>query len=506
MPLSRGHLTPLLIGALLLPGSATLAQGDPMAGWATSEDGLAFATNDGRGEPPLLTLRGSDTFPALIGELPAPDVLYDVSAVSPDGGARVAGWHDGGALPWLDEGRTPLLAKAVIDDGGATWTRQQHIISTPAGCSKAAAEMGGCIHPDLAAALVDLAAPSDSTAEPPPFADAFEPGFFASTGVVDRSGTLFSFAGGSTVRTTVKVRDDDTIVVRGDDGVGDGLGGRLRGHDAFIVEFPANGSGISGPLGPGTLTARGREVREAWLGREKKPRTVFACPPSREGYVVSQFLVGGVGRNVGPAVDSNLEGGVPVFVSEVIPFDCGPLIDGGVLPPEGVPAASLVCGSTRARHTPFVLTVDGRTVTYASWLEEFFAVVTVGLPPETAASLNGRIGGANDGDFFSVGLEGIRLDSVLEDDVMLWLGESQAGIDSYGPKRFHDLELVTDDGSFDLLEQKQTLIGDAFEVGSSQKAETNCPDFDFSFDDVGAIFSDGFESGDVSAWSYTRAD
>ena len=498
---------PLLIGQLLLPTATTLAQDGPLDGWVVSDDGLVFATNDSYGTPLGWTPLPPDAFPPAVAAIPAPDVLYRIDDTL-DSGTRIAGLHDGTALSWLDEGRTPVLAKAVVDDEGATWTRLQHVISVPAGCSDTAAEMDSCVHPWLIASLADQAAPAGSPVAPPPFAGDLEPGYFASTGVTDRDGTLFSFAGGATVDTTVRVRNDDTIVVRGNVDIGDGLGGQLRGFDATIVPIAADGLDFVEPPGWGPLDQRARSVRQVWTRNGKALRTNLACPPSRRGYVVSQFLIGGAGQNVGPTVDVGLEGGVPVLVSEVIPFDCGQAAGPGpaVNLPIDSPAAALVCASTRARHAPFTSTQDGQTVTDPSSLDELFAIVTIGLPSDTAANLNTRIAGANGGHFFSVRLEGVQLDSATYPDATLWLGEARAGIDSYGPKRFRDLELTAGSATFDLIEHKRELLGEAFEVGPSQKPVTNCPDFDFSFNDMPEVFADGFESGDVSAWSNTRAD
>ena len=265
-----------------------------------------------------------------------------------------------------------------------------------------------CIHPWLTAELADMAAPRGTPVAPSPFADRFEPGTFASTGMTDQDGTLFSFAGGSSVGTSVKVRNDDTIVVRGDVELGDGLGGQLRGFDTTV--FPMSPEGPAAIEAPawGSLETRAREVRRAWVQNGEVLRDVLACPASREGYVVSQFLIGGVGRNAGPAVDSVFEGGAPVLISEVIPFDCGPSsgAEGAVVFPGDGPAAAFVCGSTRPLHQPFSWTQDGQPVISSSSLLQRYLVVTVGLSPERAASLVARIGSANGGSIFPVGLEG----------------------------------------------------------------------------------------------------
>jgi hypothetical protein len=135
-----------------------------------------------------------------------------------------------------------------------------------------------------------------------------------------------------------------------------------------------------------------------------------------------------------------------------------------------------------------------------------YLVVTVGLSPERAASLIARIGGANGGAIFSVGLEGLELESATRSDVMVWMGESRVGIDSYGPKPFGELQVSNGQHTFDLADQQRDLLGSAFEVGPSQKTATNCPGFDFSFKDLEQVFPDGFESGDISAWSEPIAD
>lgn len=326
--------------------------------------------------------------------------------------------------------------------------------------------------------------------------------------MTDQDGTLFSFAGGSSVGTSVKIRNDDTIVVRGDVDLGDGLGGQLRGFGATVFPMSPEGPPVIEAQGWGPLEARARQVRRAWVQDGRGMRNVLSCPATREGYVVSQFLIGGVGRNPGPAVDSELEGGVPVFISEVIPFDCGPAPGAEVTVafPAAGPAAALVCGSTRPLHQPFTWTRDGQQVTSNSSLLQRYLVVTVGLSPERAASSIARVGGANGGSVFSAGLEGVQLESASRSDVTAWLGESRVGIDTYGPKPFADLQLSSGQLTFDLADQQRGLLGDAFEVGPSQKPVTNCPGFDFTFDDLEEVFPDGFESGDISAWNEATAD
>ena len=507
MSLSSRILAPLLMSGLLLPTSTALAQGGPIDGWSDSDDGLVFATNDDLDTPPGWSLIQPVDFPAALSGLPGPDRLYRIEGTL-ESGTRIANLHDGATLAWLDQGRTPVLAKAVVGIDEAAWARQQHIVSTPAGCSDAAAAMDLCIHPWLTAELADMAAPRGSPVAPAPFADGFEPGIFASTGVTDQDGTLFSFAGGSSVGTSVKVRNDDTIVVRGDVDLGDGLGGQLRGFDATVFPMSPEGPAAIKAPGWGSLETRAREVRRAWSQSGKVLRNVFECPATRTGYVVSQFLIGGVGSTPGPAVDRKLEGGAPVFISEVIPFDCGPGpgADGMVAFPADGPAAALVCGSTRPLHQPFTSTRDGRQVTSNSSLLQRYLVVTVGLSPERAASLIARVGSANGGSIFSVGLEGVQLESTSRSDVTVWLGESRVGIDTYGPKPFADLQLSSGQLTFDLADQQRSLLGDAFDVGPSQKPVTNCPGFDFTFSDLEQVFPDGFESGDISAWSEPTAD
>ena len=500
-------LAPLLVGALLLPTGTALAQTGLVEGWSDSTDGLAFATNDDLQQPPGWTIVAPADFPAALSVLPGPEKLYRIGGTL-DSGTRVASLHDGDTLPWLDDGRTPVLAKAVVDDEGAAWVRHQHIISTPAGCSDTGATMDPCIHPWLSGALADMAAPRGTAVAASPFVERLEPGVFVSTGVTDRDGTLFSFAGGSSVGTTVKVRNDDTIVVRGDVDVGAGLGGQLRGFDTTIFPVaPAAPAALQGP-GWGSLGTRADMVRAAWNRNGRSLRNVHACPSGGEGYVVSQFLIGRAGSDAGPAVDSGLKGGVPLLISEVIPFDCGTPTgaDGvGALPGDG-PAAALVCGSTRPLHRAFSWTRDGRQVTSSSSLLNHYLVVTVGISPERAASLIARIGSANSGAVFSADLEGVPLDSTTRSDVMVWLGESQVGIDSYGPKPFDELQVSNGQLTFDLAEQQRNLLGGAIEVGPSQKPVTNCPGFDFTFRDLGQVFPDGFESGDISAWSEPVAD
>ena len=165
-----------------------------------------------------------------------------------------------------------------------------------------------------------------------------------------------------------------------------------------------------------------------------------------------------------------------------------------------------VCGSTRAQHRPFTSIQGGRQKTSNSSLAQQLAMITHGIAPDTAASATVRIGGANGGEIYSVDLEGIPLDSAAGADIVLWLGQSEVGIDTYGPKSYRRLELTADGTTFDLLDQQRGTVGDAFEVGPSQQPRTNCPGFEFRPQDVPTIFPDGFESGDVSAWSYSRAD
>ena len=500
MPWSRHLAAPLLALALVVPAGGTFAQ-VTSDGWVISDDGLAMATNDRFDTPPGWSSVTPDAFPSSIAGLSGPDRLYRADGTL-ESGSRVARLHLGDEYTWLGDGQTPLLATAIADGDRAGWGRQQHIISAPAGCFDAMAGPGDCVHPELVMTLVDLAAPATSTAGPAPEFDRFAAGTFATTARIEGDGTLFSLGGDATVATSVKVRDDDTIVVRGTAEIGSGLGGRLRGYDASIVEVRADGSLLVESLGRESLADRARSVRDVGATPNGSNRRVLACPSSRRGYVISQFFANGVGRNVGPAIHLGLEGGVPVLVSEVIPFDCGapPVESILVTGPDDGPAATLVCSWMRPLHRPFTSQQDGGATTSSSSLRQRYAIVTVGIPSDAEAFLSSRVGGANGGATFSVGLEGVPLASAEGPETVLWLGESQVGIDSYGPKPFRRLDLTAGPMSFDLVDQQRDFLGDAFDVGPNQKPVTNCADFDFTPGDTRDLFSDGFESGDTTAW------
>lgn len=502
------RLAPFLAaGLLLLSAHPGLAQSPIAEGWSVSDDGLVFATNDTFDTPPGWTTVTRESFPSAISDIAGPDRLYGIRDTL-ETGTRAVSLHDSAGTSWLEAGHTPILARAVVGDGGASWLRQQHIISLPGGCPETWPEGDDCIPFDLLAELIDLAAPDGTPVGPSPGAAVFDFGSFASSGTVERDGTLLGFAGDASVTTEVRVRDDDAIVVRGAAEIGDGVGGRLRGYQASVVDLYGNEVAAPGVAGVQPLLAQARAAREAGASVDGVNRRVLRCPDSRRGWVVSQYLVNGVGRNVGPSVDPDLEGGIPVFVSEVIPFDCGAPPNGSLaaVSPSGGAAARVYCASARAVHRPFTNEVDGKTLTYSSFIEQLFGIVTLGIPPDADASLHARIGGANEGDIFSVGLEGVPLDSASHPDAVAWLGVSKAGIDTYGAKRFRDLELTADGSTFDLLEQQRDLFGEAFDVGPSQTLVTNCPGFDFTLEDVPMLFADGFESGDVSAWARPNAD
>lgn len=500
MPWSRRLVAPLLVAGLLLPGGATLGQGDLRSGWTTSDDGMAFATNDTFAQLPAWRELVPAEFPDSISAIPGPERLYEVSGTL-DTGARVARVIDAGGLAWLREGRTPLLATALVDDDGAAWARTQHVVSMPSGCP---ADRPDCLLPDLFAALADQAAPP-GTPVGPIFGDqAWGPGTIASTAVVAGDGTLFSVGGGASVETIVRVRDDGKVAVRGQAEIGGGLGGRLRGYDALVIDA-ADGQDIDRIVQRlGSVATQARKVRDAGANQNGTNRRVFECPRSREGYVLSQYLVNGLGRAVGPAIDPGLDGGVAVLVTDVAFFDCGP--GPGADPPVSGPAAAFFCASDRAQHQLFKSTQNGQQKTSNSSLLQRWAMITLGFAPGAAAYLALVIGDANDGAIFTVGLEGVQLESAAHPDAVLWLGESQVGIDSFGPKPYRELQLTVDGTTFDLVDQQRDAMGKAFDVGPSQKPETNCPGFDFTAEDAQGIFADGFESGDVSAWATPNAD
>jgi hypothetical protein len=495
-------VTPLLIGALALPAGAAVAQDEGTIGWTTSWDGLALGTNDATDHLPTWRTVPPDEFPSVIADIPGPESLYRVGETV-ETGTRVTRLIDGSDLTWLDEGHTPVLATAIVDDDGATWARGQHIVSMPVDCPERAGE---CRVQELFLALADLAAPAGTPVSPISVGVPLQPGAVASTAVVDHDGTLFSFGGDGSVSTKVNVRDDGRVVVRAAARVGDDLGGRLRGYDAFVLDADdPRPEGLRQAIGG--LVQRARTIRDAGIDPAGVNVRRFDCPPSGQGYAVGQYLFSGLGSNVGPAVDPALEGGATSLVTEIVFFDCRP--DGADEPPLAVPegpVAAFVCGSTGARHQPLLVEVDGRQLTFSSYLEQLFGVVTLGISPGVDADLHARVGGANGGEIFTVGLEGVQLDSAAHPDAVLWLGESQAGIDSYGPKPHRQLQLTVDGKTFNLVDQQRELMGDAFDVGPGEQPRTNCPGFDFSPDGAATIFADGFEPGDVSAWAYPNPD
>jgi hypothetical protein len=500
---SRRLSVPLLIGALLVP-AATTAEGELLDAWVASDDGLAFATNGDPGQVPGLTTVGPDRFPELVADLPGPDVAYQVDMVDPSGSTRVVGLHDADDLAGVDEGRTPLLAKVVFDDDGPHWLDRQHIVSTPAGCS-AATEPEGCIHPSLTASTIDFVFPADGQ----PFdelriPDALEPGFVATTGTTDRPGTLFNFAGGSTVGTGLEVLADGTIAITSNVEIGDGLGGRLRGFDAQVFEEPPDGSTFD-LLDDAQWQEVVASLRSTDARQNGPNRRVLECPASGRGYVHSRFLVNGLGRNLASFGGETLEGGAQVIVSEIIPFECPPANGNSLLtdPAEG-PAASLWCISMWPNHSRFSDRQDGVRTVYNSSLLELLGIITVGIPIDTDFRITSRVGGANSGDPFSIDFEGIELDSATHPDAVFWVGEAEVGIDDFGGKKLRRLDLSGEFGRIDLIDQRHELLGESFKVTASEKPVGNCPDFDSPFEIPPPIFADGFESGDTSSWSYTK--
>jgi len=256
------------------------------------------------------------------------------------------------------------------------------------------------------------------------------------------------------------------------------------------------------------LLALARVARDAGAEADGVNRRVLRCPASRQGWILSQFLINGVGRGIGPSVDPRLDGGIPVFVSEIIPLDCGaaPAANLPVTGPGDDPAAALVCGWTRPLHQPLTITRNGQTVTSNSQLLHKYLVVTLGVSPKAAASLITRLEGGNGGDILSVRLDAIGLDSASHPDAVAWLGEARVGVDTYGPKHYRVLQFTADGSTFDLVDQQRGLFGQVFDVGPSQQPVTNCPDFGFTLEDVPALFPDGFASGDVTAWTEASAD
>ena len=110
-----------------------------------------------------------------------------------------------------------------------------------------------------------------------------------------------SFGGDASVATTIRIRDDGKVAVRGEAEIGKGMGGRLRGFDVFLVE--GGGAALDGLRGPrGSLAQRAQVVRRAGANSNGVNRRVFDCPASGDGYAISQFLVSGLGRDAGPNV------------------------------------------------------------------------------------------------------------------------------------------------------------------------------------------------------------
>lgn len=500
MSRSRRFTVPLLIAGLVLPSAQILAQDDAPTGWGVSDDGLAFATNDVLAPVPDWNTLSPDEFPALLTPIQLPDMLYRVEGTL-ETGTRVARLLETSSMDWLEEGSTPLIATAVVDDGGAAWATGQHIVSFPTGCHEG---LDDCLVPQVMTGLLGAAAPAGTRAGDLVFEPPFEAFDIASTSVIDRDGTLFSLGGDSSVRTSVRPREDGTVVVRGEADIGDGLGGRLRGFDAIVIDAdPAAARPQLAELDQ-PLRTRAREVRRAGADPDGVDRRVFDCPASGHGIALGQYLINGLGRTAGPALDPALEGGIPVLVTDVVIFDCGQAPE--VFEPDDGAQAAFLCASTRASHQPFSSTRNGQAVTDPSSLAQQWAVVTLGIAPGTAAFLNPVIAGANGGEIFFVDLEGVQLDSWSDQDAVLWLGRSRVGIDSYGPKRYRGLRLTVDGTTFDLSELQQSAVGEAFVVGPGQMPETNCPGFDFTPEDVDTIFPDGFESSDVSAWAYPLPD
>lgn len=319
MSLSGRLIITLLAGALLLPAGAAVAQEDRVVGWTTSWDGLALGTNDAVDHLPTWRTVPPDAFPASIAGIPGPENLYRVGETV-ETGTRVAHLIDGTDLSWLEDGHTPVLAAAVVDDEGATWARGQHMVSMPAGCPDGVSD---CRLPDLFLALADLAAPAATPVSPLSVGVRLDPGTVASTAVIDRDGTLFTFGGDASVATKVNVRDDGRVVVRAAASVGDELGGSLRGYDAFVLDAEdLELDQLKQEMGG--LVQRARAVRDRGVARDGLNVRRFDCPPSGQGYAVGQYLFNGLGRTVGPSLDPALEGGITSLVSEIIFFDCSP--------------------------------------------------------------------------------------------------------------------------------------------------------------------------------------
>jgi hypothetical protein len=497
---SRRLVVPLLMAGLVLPSAQILAQDDAPIGWSVSDDGLVFATNDVIEPVPGLRTLEPGEYPTPLDSLRGPDKLYRVEGTL-ETGTRVARLLDDGATEALEEGSTPVVATALVDDGGATWATGQHVVSFPSGCHE---DLDDCLVPQLMAGLIAAAAPAGTRAGDLVFEEPFDTVDTISTSVIDRDGTLYSFGGDSSVSTSVRPRDDGRIVVLGRADIGDDLGGRLRGFDALVIDAdPASARPQLAELDQ-PLRTRAREVREAGADPDGVNRRVLDCPASGHGIALGQYLITDLGRNAGPALDLALRGGIPVLVSDVVIFDCGPALEGYA--PAGGPRAAFVCASTSASPQPFSSTRNGQTVTSPSSLTQQWAVVTLGLDPGAAAFLNPIIDGVNDGEIFFVDLEGVQLDSSSDQDAVLWLGESQVGIGSHGPKRFLGLRLTVDGTTFDLSELQRNAVGEAFDVGPSQRLEANCPGFHFTPAEVDTIFPDGFESVDVAAWAYPTPD
>ncbi|MEX1296978.1 MAG: hypothetical protein AB1Z67_12500 [Candidatus Limnocylindrales bacterium] len=501
MSWSSRLVAPLSLALLVLSSGAVAAQ-TGTASWAVSDDGLAFATNDAFGAVPEWSAVTPDESPAAIRGLPGPDLLYRIEGTLDSGtrAGRIVVVED---TAGFENGRTPVVATAVADDdGGVGWALEQHIVATPFDC----VDGDGCIDTAVVAELADLAAPPNTPVDPFPLGSV-APGRIVSTNVLSNDGTLFSLGGDASVGTTVRVRDDGRIVFQGSADIGDSLGGRLRGFDVTVIDPEARVPWAGQPTWD-SLQGRARAVRDMGASSSGFDRWVFDCPPGGEGVALSQFLIGGFGRNVGPAIHPGLEGGVPVLVTEVIAFDCGRGLAGDlVIEAFDEPVAGVVCAWAQPRHQPFSSERGGRQVTSNSSFVQRYLVATLGLAPRTPeATLIARVADANDGQLFSVEIEGIQLDSAVGADVWLWVGESQVGIDAYGPKRYGNLDLVVDGHTFDIAEQWRELMGDAFDMGPGQTPVSNCPDVEFTLAGAQRVFADGLGSHDVSAWSTGRPD
>jgi hypothetical protein len=96
------------------------------------------------------------------------------------------------------------------------------------------------------------------------------------------------------------------------------------------------------------------------------------------------------------------------------------------------------------------------------------------------------------------------------DELRAWSFEGAGGVDSYGGKPVKSFEFSADGVEpIELRRQVRAITGKSIKVEVDETTSGNCSQFGDLADlealpEMAAeIFTDGFESGDVSVWSYT---